>query len=304
LHTFGGGALAIDRVQIVGDTALILDADRAIVLNARSGVPRGVLSSDDGAPIRAILVALPANGADVAPLDAETTLLVAYERGRVVARLPGAGLFPVWTLGIEGVVRALTPAGPEGFLVELDDGDAFRIDARTLAIAALPGLNLAWTATGDAVAGATLGGPIPGEPLPPPAPQQRQYYDGFGNPVPAPPRDPEMPPQWTPVPAPAPLGDSWQIALFDLGGGLRAANDYGVALPVRAPGPRGPRGSPVVVRYGRDGNEVLVVDPQRGDPLRRVRLPDGAPGFVFGTVVGGAPAAGTLLARPLRAVLF
>ncbi|MCW5809356.1 MAG: hypothetical protein KIT31_43785, partial [Deltaproteobacteria bacterium] len=62
--------------------------------------------------------------------------------------------------------------------------------------------------------------------------------------------------------------------------------------------------SPVVVRYGRGGGEALVLDPQRGDPLRRVRLPEGAPGFVFGTVVDGAPVAGTILARPLRAVLF
>jgi hypothetical protein len=50
---------------------------------------------------------------------------------------------------------------------------------------------------------------------------------------------------------------------------------------------------------------VVVLDPRTGDPLRRVRLPDDAPpGAVFGTVVGGSPVAGALLASPLRVVLF
>jgi hypothetical protein len=42
-----------------------------------------------------------------------------------------------------------------------------------------------------------------------------------------------------------------------------------------------------------------------GDPVHRVRLPDDAPeGTVFGTVVGGAPIAGVVLAAPLRVVVF
>jgi hypothetical protein len=48
----------------------------------------------------------------------------------------------------------------------------------------------------------------------------------------------------------------------------------------------------------------MVVDPKTGDPLRRVVLPEGAPGLVFGTIVDGKPVAGTVLAAPLRIVLF
>jgi hypothetical protein len=48
-----------------------------------------------------------------------------------------------------------------------------------------------------------------------------------------------------------------------------------------------------------------VLDPRTGSPLRHVRLPEDAPaGAVFGTVVAGSPVAGTLLASPLRVVLF
>ena len=45
--------------------------------------------------------------------------------------------------------------------------------------------------------------------------------------------------------------------------------------------------------------------PKTGDPLRRVTLPEGAPpGLVFGTILDGKPVAGTVLAQPLRIVLF
>jgi len=48
---------------------------------------------------------------------------------------------------------------------------------------------------------------------------------------------------------------------------------------------------------------VIVLEPSRGDPLRRVELPDDA-GGVFATVVDGKPITGALLARPLRIVPF
>ena len=61
---------------------------------------------------------------------------------------------------------------------------------------------------------------------------------------------------------------------------------------------------PLVVAYG-DGREVIVLDPRTGDPLRRIALPaDAPPGVAFSTVVDGSPVAGTLLASPLRIVLF
>lgn len=86
---------------------------------------------------------------------------------------------------------------------------------------------------------------------------------------------------------------------------MRARNDYALARPVLAAPVRGPTGSPLVVAYGPALREVLVLDPRTGDPIRRVRLPDGAPpGLVFGTIVEGTPVAGAILAAPLRAVLF
>jgi hypothetical protein len=85
---------------------------------------------------------------------------------------------------------------------------------------------------------------------------------------------------------------------------LRARNDYALAAPV-APVAGGPPGSPLVIAYGPGLREIMVLDPRTGNPLRRVRLPDdAAPGAVFGTVVGGTPVAGALLAAPLRVVLF
>ena len=92
--------------------------------------------------------------------------------------------------------------------------------------------------------------------------------------------------------------------LYELTGAVRALNDYaitGLVAPARA---RGPAGSPLVVAYG-DGRELIVLDPRTGDPLRRIALPaDAPPGVAFSTVVDGSPVAGTLLASPLRIVLF
>ncbi|HEY5933420.1 MAG TPA: hypothetical protein VIU61_02220, partial [Kofleriaceae bacterium] len=79
-------------------------------------------------------------------------------------------------------------------------------------------------------------------------------------------------------------------------------NDYALAAPIAPATARGPAGSPLVVAYGVGLREVLVLDPRTGDPVKRVRLPDG--GHVFGTIVDGTPVAGALLPAPLRAVVF
>ena len=81
---------------------------------------------------------------------------------------------------------------------------------------------------------------------------------------------------------------------------MRARDDYALASPIVL-APRG-AGAPHVVAYGA---ELLVVDPQRGDPLRRVRLPDGATGATaFAAVVAGRQVTGVVLSTPLRIVLF
>lgn len=280
-------ATGVDAIAAAGDAVVLYDADRLTVLDAGDGHVLARLASDDTAAMRAALVATPG-----------ATLLFTAEHGRVVARL-ARGLWPLWSVEVAGAVRALSASG-DGVLVALEDGDAYRLDAQG-AITALPGLGLAWYADGDVVAGTTRGGPIPGPTPPPAAPTAAQIF-----------RRPLQilkveiqtpPPMSTPIPPPPPLGDSWQLALFELTGGVRARNDYALPAPVSAPAPRGPAGSPLVIAYA--AGEAIVLDPRTGDPLRRVQLPDdAAPGAVFGTIVDGSPVAGALLGAPLRVVPF
>jgi hypothetical protein len=285
----------VDDLQAAGAAVLVHDADRLLVLDAATGRLRGRLASDDGAPVRAAALAI-----------GEATYTVTYERGRLVARLPAAGLLPVWSLAVDGVVRSIAPS-MDGVLVELEDGDAYRIELRTAAVTALPGLGLAWRAPGDLVTGDTAGGPIPG-PVPtpvagprPPRPARPLPFPEARRPV----LDDDQPPLWTPIPPPPSLGDSFQVTLYELTGGLRARNDYALFPPIVPAFARGPAGSPLVVASGEGLREVLVLDPRNGAPLRRVQLPeDAATRLVFGTVVDGTPVAGALLPSPLRAVLF
>ncbi len=282
----------VDGLAAAGASVLVHDADRLIVLDAATGRLRGRLASDDGAPLRVAVLAID-----------EATYAVTYERGRLVARLPAAGLLPVWSLAVDGVVRAIAPS-EDGVLVELEDGDAYRIDARTAAVTALPGIGLAWAAPGDLVTGHAAGGPIPG-PAPAPAPAPRRPIPTSG-PARRPPAG-DRPALWTPIPAGPPLGDSYQLTLYERSGGLRARNDYPLLPPIAPAFARGPAGSPLVLASGEGLREVLVLDPRDGAPRKRVQLPEEAGAarrLVFGTVVGGAPVAGALLASPLRAVLF
>ena len=293
-----GGSL--DTLIAGGDVVVIHDGGRITLLDARDGQVRGHVASDDGAAVRAAIVELADPGG---PGDgSRATLVVTAERGRVVGRLGSSGFLPVWSIEVAGVVRVLAPSGA-GVLVVLEDGDAYRIEARTGAIVALPGLGLRWRAAGDLVTGDTLGGPIPAPapPLPKPtiAVMLRRPLQILRGEIDTP------APMSTPIPPPPPLGDSWQLTVYELTGGLRARNDYALSAPVAAPAARGPAGSPLVVAHGPGLRDVVVIDPRQGDPVRRVRLPDDAPpGAVFGTVVDGSPVAGTLLASPLRVVLF
>ncbi len=280
----------LDSVLAGGDLVVVVDAARLTVLDARDGRVRGHVTSDDAAAARVAIVALD-----------DVTLVITAERGRVVARLGIAGLLPLWSIEIAGVVQALAASG-EGVLVTLEDGDAYRVDARSAAITALPGLGLGWHADGDLVAGHTAGGPIPG-PAPPPRPPTAAQL--LRRPLQILKLEIDAPPMSTPVPPPPSLGESWQLTLYQLTGGLRARNDYALPHPIAPPAPRGPAGSPILVACGPGLRELVVLDPRTGDPLRRVQLPEAAaPGAVFGTVVDGSPVAGVVLGSPLRVVLF
>jgi hypothetical protein len=271
----------VDAVAAAGNVVLAFDADRMTALAADDGRVLGTFASDDGAPMRAV------------PFDIEgTTWLVTYERGRIVARLPEVELVGVWSIAVDGIVLRLERSGA-GVLVSLDDGDAYRIDVRTAAIDGIPGIGLDWHASDELVTGALSGGPLygPAPPTPPPKP----YV-----PPTAPPPTFSPPPMSVPIPTPAPIGASWQLDLFEATGGFRARNDYALAAPVTLARLRGAQTSPLVVTFGQ--HEALVIDPVRGDPVRRIQLPDD--GIAFSTIVEGHPVAGIVLATPLRIVLF
>lgn len=275
----------IDAVEAAADVVLVHDADRVLVLDTADGAVLGSFASNDGSVPAAVL--------DIAGM----AIVVTAEQGRVLARLPRIAMVPAWSFAVDGAVRALSPSG-DGVLVELDDGDAYRIEARTGIATALPGLDLNWHASGDLVTGQAAGGPIPPDKMPamPPLPIRRG---------PAPPRDPDAAPFSRPWLVLGPLADSWQYTLYELAGGLRARNDYALAPPLGPAAERGPGDSALVVEYGPGLREVIVIDPRRGDPVRRVRLPDDAPsGLAFATIVDGKPVVGTILTAPLRVVLF
>ena len=274
----------VTDIAAAGDAVLVFDGDMLTVLDAEHGKPRWRTASSDGARVAAAAVVVGAS-----------TFVVVVERGHVVARtLRG---WPLWSIAIDGTARSMQASG-EGVLVGLEDGDAYRIELPTGTVHALPGLNLTYHGTPDLVVAHTAGGPVPGPPLPPPPEPLRVLRPIL---KPPPDDDPEWPRLWTPLPMPAPLGDSVQVTLFEQTGGLRARNDYGL-LGAAVADERGPAGSPVVV-YG--SGEVLAVDPRTGDPLRRVTLPEDAPvGLVFGTIVEGTPVAGAVLQSPLRVVIF
>lgn len=275
----------VDAVAAAGDLVLAYDADRAIVIDARTGTQRGYFASDDGATVRAAAVA---RGVE--------TWLATAERGTVTLRLPLAGMAPVAAFAVRGVVRGLTPA-QDGVLVELDDGDAYRIDLATLRAVAIPAPGMELRASAGELLASGPGGPIYAD-APPPAPVVAPKL---------PPRPPQPQPAQITPPAPmsnpdpprAVIDTAWQLAVIAPDGGVIARDDYRLPRPVMT-GPRGP-GAPVVALYGGGYREAIVVDARTGDPLRRTRLPDTAPLYTaFATRVDGAPIVGVVLSSPLR----
>jgi len=269
----------------------VFDADRLHVLDGRDGATLASYASDDGAAMRAAVLDL-----------GGMPLVIVYQRGHVIARLPRVQMVPAWTFAVGGIVRAVSPAA-DGVLVELEDGDAYRIDAHG-AHTGMPGIDLTWRAAGDVITGQAPGGPIP--PVRAATPVVRRPLILRRPIARPPPPDPEGPPTLPKTwPAPPPLPASWQYTLYELTGGLRARNDYALDPPITPAAVRGPGDSPLIVQSGPGLRDILVLDPHRGDPLRRVHLPDeAAPGLAFSTIVDGKPVVATLLANPLRVVVF
>src|SRR5262249_6279343 len=109
----------VDAIAAAGDTGVAVDTHRASGLGAGDSRLLGSLQSDDGGRVRAAMLEV-----------AGATWLATYERGRVVGRLPHVAMVAAWSVAVDGAVSAISPAGA-GFLVELDDGDAYWLDART-----------------------------------------------------------------------------------------------------------------------------------------------------------------------------
>jgi hypothetical protein len=285
-----GGALwewpagNVDTIAAAADIVIAGDADRLVVLDAATGQPLGMLASSDGAAVRA--AALDLSG---------MAMLVTYEQGRVVARLPRVAMLPAWSIAVDGVVRDIQAAG-DGVVVALEDGDAFRIDARTGVPVALAGLDLAWRGAPDVVTGEAPGGPIPGRIVEPKLPPEVYHKIDLA-------LAPAIATPWPPPPA---MPASWELTLYELSGALRVRNDYPLVPPI-TPAARA-WGAPFVVASGPLGHDLLVIDNTTGDPVRRVALPDdagsGANVAAFATIVDGHPVVGTILAGPLRAVVF
>jgi hypothetical protein len=307
----------IDDVDAVGELVLVRDASRVHLLDAKNGHLLGDFESDDGG-------AMPAAILDVDGMQ----MLVIAQHGRVLGLLPRADMIPAWTLAVNGVVKTIEPAG-DGVLVALEDGDAYRVDARTGKAEGVAGIGLVWHSAGDLLAGEAPGGPIPPAEMPTAASSEEpaepaneapkkgatkkagkkagakkteakpaEDFDESLGPPPRLARD-----IW---PDPGPLPASGQLTLYDLTGAYRARNDYaplnGSAItPAHARSAK----APLVLQSTPFGRDVLVVEPEHGDPVRRVQLPDDtAPGTAFSTMVDGKPVVGVLLANPLRVVMF
>ena len=263
-------AVHAEELALAGVLLLARTSSATYVYDAVTGTLLGVLAS------RAVPLAL--EGMELA---------ITYEQNRIVARLPRVDMLPVWSLEVAGVIETLERSG-DGVLVGLEDGDAYRLDGRTGAATAIPGLGLAWRASGDAITGEAPGGPIPPAVIAPPPGKPEIYV----------PTDLEVAPAIaTPWPPPPPMPASWELTIYDQAGGVRARNDYAFA------GVAGMRVGSAPFVYTA-GAEALVIDSVRGDPLRRVALPAPAAGGVFSTIVDDRVIVGMILAGPLRLVVF
>ncbi len=285
----------VERLDGAGALVVASSSDRAIVLDATTGETIRHLASDDGGPPRVAVVEV---GGE--------TVIVSVERGSVVARLARRAMTALWVRAVDGVVRALSPSR-DGVLVVLDDRDAYRLDAATGAVTMLPAIGVTWTPVDDVLAATTAGGPIPGEaPSPAVATAGRRIraLRRVVRRVLAPLDDPERPKLWTPIPAPPPAGASTQVTLHALDGGVRARNDYALIDATIAPHRYADTSPLVLVEPGAaDGQRALVLDPRRGDPLRRVVLP-GETRAVLSTTIDGTPVVAGILERPLRLLVF
>jgi hypothetical protein len=134
--TFTASGAVDALVGAAGAVAATVD-DQVVVLDAASGVELARFADDRGGAPAVAMIAV-----------AGEPLVVAAERGGVVARAPRLGALPRWALRVDGTVASVTAAG-DRIAVALASGELYLVDAATgTGVVAAAGYATAWAAPG------------------------------------------------------------------------------------------------------------------------------------------------------------
>ncbi|HUQ02385.1 MAG TPA: hypothetical protein VM261_07805 [Kofleriaceae bacterium] len=134
--------VTVDTILAAGDTLLVTEGARAVVLDPASGSELASWRASDGWLPRVALVR--ARG-DV--------VVASYEHGRIVLRSSTMSMRPIRSIAVNGVLTGLFAVGDK-VVASLGDGTAYLIDTRGTAVAAA-GLAPGWEVTGDRAATTT-----------------------------------------------------------------------------------------------------------------------------------------------------
>ncbi len=279
---------ALDAVSAQGDAVLVHRGHVVTVLDGDAGVERGDLTLLPSTVARAALVADGHGGA----------LLVSAEDATIVVRSTKAGLVPLWTAAVHGVVASVQAFGTAA-LITLEDGDAYLLDLDTAAVRAVP------TVANRVVA---LGDVLSSESAQPDGTWQQALWRGdlslmtrndyalniaVARPASANPVAPVMPV----VPGRKPPARRLPAAPA-----LPPPRPRVMHYPASTSYVRSSGASEVLLMFS--ATHAAAVDAATGTPRALVTLPDDATGVGFATEVDGRPRTGILLRAPLRVVLF
>jgi hypothetical protein len=134
--------ITVDSLAAAGDTIVVIEGARAVVLDPVSGAEVASWRASDGWIPR---VALMRVRGDV--------VVASYEHGHIVLRSSVMSLRPIRAFAVNGVLTGLFAVG-ETVVAALGDGTAYLIDTRGGVVAAA-GLAPGWDVTGDRAATTT-----------------------------------------------------------------------------------------------------------------------------------------------------
>jgi hypothetical protein len=128
---------AIDSIAGAAGAVVLTIDDQVVVLDATRGVELARFADDRGGAPAVAVVAV-----------AGEPLVVAAERGGVVARAPRLGSLPRWALRVDGAVASVAAAG-DRVAIALASGELYLVDAATgTGVVAAGGYAPAWAAPG------------------------------------------------------------------------------------------------------------------------------------------------------------